>query len=346
MLLTPALMLDPKAIWDEYGAEKLTARKAYEKYFAEHLPGAELNNFFAAQELAGGYMSRRYRAYGADKYFPFLLTKAGSIFRFKGKFDPGLLGDLLARGLPLPALEGAAQPLTWKNCPYVRENGYGHFTMNSSRRFQRPLISSRSHPRLSEEVAMSGQGHEISRLYRGEIEVLSALHIGSGEFGERAGVEGKADAETKPLVGLIVRDVRNSPYIPGTTLKGLLRRLMICDEDRDFLAGKIKTSSPDDETDNGRMGALQVRGARLVSPGKADDLPFAHVVDPGEVGTGVFIAARTAIDPNSGVADDGKLFFQEMVAPGAVFQLRFSLRRVARANSTWPAGSSNRRSPP
>ncbi|MCM5552397.1 RAMP superfamily CRISPR-associated protein [Pleomorphomonas sp. NRK KF1] len=128
MLLTPALILDPKAIWDETGKELMTAHDAYAAYFKAALgDGFKLLNFFAGQELSGGYQARRFRPYGADQYFPFLLTQPGSIFRFEGNVGDEKLARLLRTGLPLPSLKGA-RPLDWRNCPYVPENGFGHFT--------------------------------------------------------------------------------------------------------------------------------------------------------------------------------------------------------------------------
>lgn len=128
MLLTPAMVLDPKTIWDKDGKQLKSARTAYGEYFSGILQGAELVSFFAEQCFAGGYQARRFRAYGQDTYFPFMLTKAGSIFRFRGGYDPARLSKLLAGGLPIAALEGA-MPLSWRNCPFLPENGYGAVTM-------------------------------------------------------------------------------------------------------------------------------------------------------------------------------------------------------------------------
>jgi hypothetical protein len=81
------------------------------------------------------------------------------------------------------------------------------------------------------------------------------------------------------------------------------------------LFGEIKHS----ETKTGVMGALLVRGALL--EGEAPDAsgyPYASAAAK-ELGRGVFVAAHTAINPMSGTADEHKLFFQEMAAPGAKF---------------------------
>lgn len=163
---------------------------------------------------------------------------------------------------------------------------------------------------------MSARAIEIGRLYKGRLEVVSPLHVGSGDFDERQGVNGKAgpDGNDRPQVATIARDGDGKPYIPGTTLKGLLRRLLETDEDADLVAGSIKA-----DKDNGQIGFVQVRGARLAKAGDTRHLPYAHVLDPAEIGEGVFVAARTAIDDATGSVEDGKLFFQEMVAPGTLF---------------------------
>jgi len=167
---------------------------------------------------------------------------------------------------------------------------------------------------------MSDSKRDISRLYVGHLKALSPLHVGSGEYAERGGVEGKADGGGPPLVRLVARDLASMACIPGTTLKGLLSRLMIDDEERKLLAGDIKAGRASDDGDQGRMGALQVRGATLAAAGRMDDLPYVHRLDRGQVGDGIFIAARAAIDGDTGVASDAKLFFQEMVVPATLFR--------------------------
>jgi CRISPR/Cas system CSM-associated protein Csm3 (group 7 of RAMP superfamily) len=67
---------------------------------------------------------------------------------------------------------------------------------------------------------MSKVRYEIS----GCLEVLTPLHLGSGAFATRNAVKG-ADGAEPPQVALIVRDGDDAPYLPATSLKGLLRRL-------------------------------------------------------------------------------------------------------------------------
>lgn len=165
---------------------------------------------------------------------------------------------------------------------------------------------------------MSRARYEIT----GRLETLTPLHVGSGAFGQRATVAGR-DGAPPPDVALIVRDADGAPYLPPTTLKGLLRRLAegpggLGDTDRVALFGEIKDDG------QGRMGALTVRGAPRLDPvPDVRHAPFTGAVaDPPDLGPGVFIAARTRVDAETGTARDSNLFFQEMVAPGTLFAFR------------------------
>lgn len=125
LLRTPALMLDLNALHDDAGNWRCTPFDAYAAYWEQVLPGARLANFYATQSLAGGYLAHRRRLYGGARYYPFLLTDAGSVFRVTG-VDPDRLSVLMRSGLPLPPFEGVdAARVGWRTCPFVPENGYG-----------------------------------------------------------------------------------------------------------------------------------------------------------------------------------------------------------------------------
>lgn len=156
----------------------------------------------------------------------------------------------------------------------------------------------------------------------GQLKTLSPLHVGSGAFDVRETVKGR-EGEKPPEVALIVGDGDGAPFLPATTLKGLLRRLAEAHkkafnaDDLTALFGEIKDEG------QGRMGALLMRGAQRVHP--IPDVSLAPYTGDGTgptLGQGVFVAARTRIDPASGTARDSNLFFQEMVAPGTIFALR------------------------
>ena len=60
-----------------------------------------------------------------------------------------------------------------------------------------------------------------------DIEVLSPLHVGSGMDRTVDAVRGADGANAPPRVAEIQRDVNKTPYLPGSTIKGLLRRLAV-----------------------------------------------------------------------------------------------------------------------
>lgn len=89
----------------------------YQKYFAAM--GFELKTWSAQQVMKGGYLSLRYPAV-QGKYMPWLLTKAGSVFRVVPNKQADV-ADVLANGLP-PA---KGLPTDWRAFPFLRENGFG-----------------------------------------------------------------------------------------------------------------------------------------------------------------------------------------------------------------------------
>ena len=155
---------------------------------------------------------------------------------------------------------------------------------------------------------------EIS--WSGLLKVLSPLHVGSGD------TRGGGDPDD-PEIAELLRDGLGRPVIPGATLKGALRDML----ERSGAAGAVENAKAlfgeikDEGT--GSAGVLTIYDAPMLSA--PDGIEALTGADKAQ-GEGVFLAARTAIDQASGVADDGKLFHQEMVAPGALFRLRFVLR--------------------
>lgn len=112
-LVTPALLTDPQS--------EASIEQQY-KCHIEVATGGTLLRHYTIRRLAGGYIATRRRPYGKT-YYPFVLTDAGSVFLIKGG-DAAKLASIARSGLP-PVVLSNAEPLTWKNCPYLRENGYG-----------------------------------------------------------------------------------------------------------------------------------------------------------------------------------------------------------------------------
>lgn len=117
--------------------------EAYAAYWGEISGGAlELVDFFARQGFEGGYLYHRRlgaaeRAVQPNRYRPYYLTLAGSLFKLRAVKEAPASAHLtrwLAGGLPLPqwalAEYGQYDRAPWENCPFVPENGYGEIAVN------------------------------------------------------------------------------------------------------------------------------------------------------------------------------------------------------------------------
>lgn len=58
----------------------------------------------------------------------------------------------------------------------------------------------------------------------GDLIIVSPLHVGTGQTAVKPGVTGK-DGTPPPEVAELLRDGNDRPFLPGTTLKGILRRI-------------------------------------------------------------------------------------------------------------------------
>jgi RAMP superfamily len=127
ILQTPAMLTGPRMGNDA----QQSIFEAHRDYFEEFLDGAKLVNLFAERTMAGGYIATRRRPYGADTYYPFILTTPGSVFRLdvSAKGARAALENALGSGLPAVKLNG--KTVTWRNCAYVPENGYGEIALYS-----------------------------------------------------------------------------------------------------------------------------------------------------------------------------------------------------------------------
>jgi len=94
----------------------------------------------------------------------------------------------------------------------------------------------------------------------GELITKTALHIGSGEE-ELRGITNQIGDTELHRVNVLLRDARGEPYIPGSTLRGFLRRQFSDHTIRDRLFGSAR--QPADSDAHGNAGALRVYDAAL-----------------------------------------------------------------------------------
>jgi CRISPR/Cas system CSM-associated protein Csm3 (group 7 of RAMP superfamily) len=143
----------------------------------------------------------------------------------------------------------------------------------------------------------------------GWLEVVTPLHIGSGHSSPDSRLPANDQGAFPETRDLLV-DGSGAPYIPGSSIKGVLKALVAGQAGADKLFG----SSHGD--DDGHMGALTLYGATFASPATSSTLPYFE----NRHATG--IVARTAIDADTGTAKDNQLFHEKKVAAGARFAFK------------------------
>ena len=136
VLQSPMVMHDIQSIRDVQNGER-DLRQTYVDYWSKILGFMDVAQalddntfqFMAEQELAGGFVARKFPQSGAPGY-PYLVTKPGSVFIFRvddavqEKFLE-LLELLKRKGLPSLGASSIDDVGNHKTNPFIRENGYG-----------------------------------------------------------------------------------------------------------------------------------------------------------------------------------------------------------------------------
>jgi RAMP superfamily len=159
---------------------------------------------------------------------------------------------------------------------------------------------------------MIGKWIEIT----GEIEVLTPLHIGSGDDITMA----RSSDETVQIAA-IARDHLGQPYLPGSSLKGVLKRQI----ESSNLFGPDKIDDPDDAF----SGAMIFRNAwvKQDSPKAAKYVATERKLNGNAAGgLNSFFEVHVAREDDIGVAARGLLFHADMVLPGTIFEMRLALQ--------------------
>jgi hypothetical protein len=144
VLQSDTLMFDGKMLAENQGCFP-DLHAVYRDYWHWISEGScKLIRFFARQKFAGGYQAQ-YSFQLHDRYYPFILTEAGSVFVLK-ILDEAKAKSILRKykqdGLRLPPDIAARIPdkaAQWKSCPFVPENGYGEIAVNMAWHWNRLL---------------------------------------------------------------------------------------------------------------------------------------------------------------------------------------------------------------
>jgi hypothetical protein len=127
-LQSKALLFEPRQFNND-----VTLSDVYKNYFSEISDGQlELVRFFATQSLSGGYLISRLQSKRNRPYYPFVLTDEGSVFVLRVKDEQALekLEGWLKYGLPLSETVKVFYGETWRENPYIPEDGYGAIAIN------------------------------------------------------------------------------------------------------------------------------------------------------------------------------------------------------------------------
>lgn len=88
--------------------------------------GFTLKQFFASQQLVGGYVALRYPP-KTGRCEPYLLTEPGSVFLVEPTVGAGPIERLLTHGLPPTDW---IYNRTWEGTPFLPANGFGEVRLN------------------------------------------------------------------------------------------------------------------------------------------------------------------------------------------------------------------------
>lgn len=156
------------------------------------------------------------------------------------------------------------------------------------------------------------------------LELLSDLHVGAGENVPLSQLRPKTKLRRKegdreasdPGVATIVRDKDKAPWIPPTTIKGMLAGLVEDAQQDGMLFGRL----PDPTANLGGVaGRLIQWGGALVAESRRNALTLPFWSDD----TQSFIGTHVGIDRTTGAADPGRLFFREYLPAGLQFSVDF-----------------------
>ncbi len=168
-----------------------------------------------------------------------------------------------------------------------------------------------------------------------ELTTLEPLHIGSGidRVDDRCLIQSN-DCQPLPiLISPVVRDHLGWPYIPGSTIKGLLRSLAqtsnIDTKRMQAFFGSIGSENGQADVETARMALLYCRNAYINKDSIPDSsLPNYHkcnkncINDPECNIRATAVVSRTAIDQKTGGARNKHLFRIEIVPPETSFKMK------------------------
>ena len=151
---------------------------------------------------------------------------------------------------------------------------------------------------------------------QGRLETRSLLHVGSGETVTRDGLM-EEKTKKKVLVSAVAVDAEGRPYLPGSTLKGVLRS-WAARHGEPALVEKLFgwEATPGDAEERGGGGRLIVADAFLAKTTPPSSPPPFWCAERRTA-----VVPRVAIDRRLGTASHRRLFHLEVVPEGSAFDV-------------------------
>lgn len=166
----------------------------------------------------------------------------------------------------------------------------------------------------------------VRHLIEGELELVSPLHLGSGESTSRPGLEVDGPDDTAEI-SAVVTDHTGQAYLPGRSLKGALRA---------WLAGVAGTGAAgafEQILGTEEIGPSEERQGRPAFGGKAEIWNAFRIGSPPagseklpfwSESRGTAVRASVALDRRTRTVAGDRLFHEEFVPPGTKFQVKIS----------------------
>lgn len=142
VLQSPALLVDPRKLHDQWTRGVDATEALYKEAFAELSGGQRaalvLVDHFADQQLHGGFLAVRDQPQlisSPEKYAPLLTTEAGSVFVLRAMENrdadaQAIIDRWLQSGLPLPAWAKDRHGEDFQTNPFLPQDGFGEIAVN------------------------------------------------------------------------------------------------------------------------------------------------------------------------------------------------------------------------
>ena len=153
----------------------------------------------------------------------------------------------------------------------------------------------------------------------GKLIALSSFHIGSGETTTHLGLKNEENAPVK--INAVITDAKGRPYIPGSTLRGCLRAWAT----EQFGNAKLVEGLFGDIEGEGKIEVWNAHCLSDVVEDKTTSTERLHYFDNKRL---TYVAKSIAIDPETGTAEDKKLFHYELVPAGTSFDVTISAQNL------------------